>query len=122
MAGERKIFDSKRKQGSISFDVDTDDGILSYHVMKMTCAQVTEWHDYTVANTHKEIIDGKEEVVKNSSKNWMEKLLSLSVVDAQYQPLSIEHFNEWTVKTVNDVFTMVNDFNFPQAEVEKKES
>jgi len=122
MAGERKVFNSKRKQGSIPFDLETDDGVISYYVMKMTCAQTSEWLDYYRANSHEVTIEGEQRLVPNGTKNWREKLLSLSVVDSKYQPLSIEHFNEWTPEAADEAFKLANELNFPNPEVEKKDS
>lgn len=123
MAGERKVFNSKRKQGSISFDLDTDDGLVSYYVMKMTCAQTSDWTDFVKQNTE-EVVgeDGKKMIQAKTTKNWKETLLSLSVVDSQYRPLAIEHFNEWTPEAVDDAYKLAEKHNFPDAEVEKKES
>lgn len=123
MAGERKVFNSKRKQGSISFGLDTDDGEVSYYVMKMTCAQTSDWTDFVRQNTE-EVVgeDGKKMIQAKTTKNWKETLLSLSVVDAQYQPLSIEHFNGWTPEAVTEAYKLAEKHNFPDAEVEKKES
>ena len=123
MAGERKVFNSKRKQGSIPFDLDTDDGLVSYYVVKMTCAQTSDWSMF-VRNNTETVTDetGKQNIVAKTSKNWKETLLSLSVVDSQYRPLAIEHFNEWTPEAVDDAYKLAEKHNFPDAEVEKKES
>jgi len=117
MAGERKVFSSKRKYGSIPFDLDTDDGIKSYFVIKMTCAQVNEWIEYVRDNSEKGA-DGKPTWIPKTTKNMKETLLSLAVVDHEYKELPVSHFNGWTEDAVSSAYELADQHNFP---TEKKD-
>ena len=121
---ERKTIISKRKHGSVSFTLETDDGSKTYYVLKMTCLQVSQWMDFVRENS-KEIIDsetGKKNWMPKSAVNWKETLLSLAVVDNEYRPLSIEHFNDWTQDAVEEAYKLADSHNFSEMAVEKKES
>lgn len=117
MSAERKVFNSKRKYGSIPFDVETDDGIKSYFIIKMTCSQVNDWIECLRENSQKDS-DGKVTWIPKSAKNMKETLLSLSVVDHEYKELPVSHFNAWTEETVAGVYEMADAHNFP---TEKKD-
>lgn len=114
---EPKRFQSKRKSNAIPFEVETDEGIKSYFIVKLTCAQVTEWYDF-VRERQKQEKDRGYSV----AKDFKETFLSLAVVDQEYKPLTVSSFNElgWTEEVVSSVYDDANELNFP--EFEKKES
>lgn len=107
---EPKRFQSKRRADAIPFEVETDEGIRYYFILKLTCAQATIWYDFV-----REREKAEKERGYSSLTGFKEFLLSLAVVDQSYKPVTIEHFAEsgWTEEVVSSVYDDVVELNFP---------